>query len=59
MIVPIVLYGSKMLRRNTCDVVEEDRPEELSKNMFETLKRAEGIGLAGPQIAISKKNIYY
>lgn len=55
MIVPILLYGSQMLRRNTSDVVEEDKPGEISRNMFETLKRAEGIGLAGPQVAISKK----
>lgn len=55
MIVPIQLYGSPILRRSTYDVLEGDNPEELSRNMFETLKRAQGIGLAGPQIGISKK----
>jgi len=55
MIVPIILYGSPILRRNTYDIHWEDQPEEISCNLFETLKKEQGIGLAGPQIGLSKK----
>lgn len=55
MIVPIVIYGAPVLRQSTFDIHEEDLPEEITGNLFDTLKRAEGIGLAAPQIGLSKR----
>lgn len=55
MIVPIVIYGAPVLRQSTFDIHQEDRPDEITGNLFETLKRAEGIGLAAPQIGLSKR----
>ncbi len=52
---PIVLYGSPVLRQISYDVHSEDLPDQISKNMFETLKREKGLGLAGPQIGLLKK----
>jgi len=52
MILPIVKYGSPILRKFSCDIHEEDIPEQVSKNMFDTLKKENGIGLAGPQIGL-------
>jgi len=55
MTLPIVLYGSPILRQISYDVQPEDLPDQISKNMFETLKREKGLGLAGPQIGLLKK----
>jgi len=55
MIVPIVIYGAPVLRQSTFDIHQEDLPDEITGNLFETLKRAEGIGLAAPQIGLSKR----
>jgi peptide deformylase len=55
MIVPIVIYGAPVLRKCTFDIHQEDRPDEITGNLFDTLKRAEGIGLAAPQIGLSKR----
>ncbi len=51
MILPIYLYGHPVLRKKSVDV-EPEYPElkELIANMFETMYKAEGIGLAAPQI---------
>ena len=58
MILPIYLYGQPVLRKVAADI-EPDYPElqELIKNMFETMWNAEGIGLAAPQIGVSKRII--
>lgn len=55
MILPVMLYGSPILRQFSYDVHQEDLPEEVSKNMFDTLKKEKGIGLAGPQIGLLKR----
>ncbi|MDD4190157.1 MAG: peptide deformylase [Mangrovibacterium sp.] len=55
MILPIIKYGSPILRKFSYDIHEEDLPEQVSKNMFDTLKKDAGIGLAGPQIGLLKK----
>ncbi|MEX1054958.1 MAG: peptide deformylase [Rhodothermales bacterium] len=51
MIIPIRVYGDPILREVTEDVTS-DSPElqELIDNMLETMRAAEGIGLAAPQI---------
>jgi peptide deformylase len=55
MILPIILYGSPILRQISYEVQEEDLPEQISNDLFDTLKRENGIGLAGPQIGLLKR----
>ncbi len=55
MILPVVLYGSPILRQISYDVHEEDLPDQVSKIMFDTLKNDNGIGLAGPQVGLLKR----
>ena len=56
MIYPITLYGDSVLRRRADEIVEgEIDLKGLSNDMFETMHSAEGIGLAAPQIGISKR----
>ena len=50
MILPIVAYGSSVLRKE-CDEIEENADiSGLIDNMFETMYAAKGVGLACPQI---------
>lgn len=55
MIVPIIKYGSPILRKHSVYVSEEDNIKLLSSNLSDTLKKAEGIGLAAPQAGILKR----
>ncbi|MCF0198684.1 MAG: peptide deformylase [Bacteroidaceae bacterium] len=54
MILPIYTYGQPVLRQEAEDIAP-DYPElpELIQNMWDTLARSEGIGLAAPQIGLS------
>lgn len=58
MILPIVLYGDPILRKKSIDIDLQNscRKEinQLIKDMFETIHKVQGIGLAAPQIG---KNI--
>jgi len=49
-------YGSDVLR-NKCEPVEEitDEIGEILENMRETMKAANGVGLAAPQVGINKR----
>lgn len=51
MVLPIVAYGDPVLRRVGKDI-DKDYPdlEDLIENMKETMKNAQGVGLAAPQI---------
>lgn len=51
MILPIVAYGDPVLRKVGKDI-DESYPElsQLLENMWETMYKAEGVGLAAPQI---------
>jgi len=51
---PIFLYGHPVLRKAT-ETITRDYPglPEMLANMFETMKQAEGVGLAAPQIGLS------
>ena len=53
MILPIYTYGQPVLRKVAEDI-DADYPElkELIQNMFETNERADGVGLAAPQIGL-------
>ena len=54
MILPIVAYGDPVLRKKAKDI-DPDYPElsTLLTNMQETMKNAQGVGLAAPQIGKS------
>ena len=55
MILPIVAYGDPILKKE-CEEIDEHYPnlKQLISDMFETMYRAKGVGLAAPQIG---KNI--
>ena len=56
MIYPIVLYGSSVLRKKADEIKRDETDvKKLSDDMFETMENADGIGLAAPQIGISKR----
>lgn len=50
---PIYLYGSTVLRTPTQEITPQyPEFEKLIQNMFETLKYADGVGLAAPQVGL-------
>ncbi len=53
MILPIVAYGDPVLRKAT-EEIDQDYPDlkALVSNMFETMYKANGVGLAAPQIGL-------
>jgi peptide deformylase len=58
MIYPIVRYGQKpVLEQKAEPITEFDTPElhQLIEDMFESMYAARGVGLAAPQIGISKR----
>ena len=51
MILPIVAYGDPVLRKVGKEITKDyPKLEELIDNMKETMKNAQGVGLAAPQI---------
>lgn len=55
-ILPVTLYGDKILRKKIDEVEEIDLETiELIKNMFDTMNNASGIGLAANQVGANKK----
>lgn len=54
---PIVLYGEPVLEKQAATVSEFDTPElhKLVEDMFESMYAAKGVGLAAPQIGVSKR----
>ena len=57
MVYPIVKFGDPVLEREAETVNEFDTPElhKFLADMFESMYAAKGVGLAAPQIGISKK----
>jgi peptide deformylase len=56
MIYPIVLYGDPVLEKVADPVTEfNDDLKNLVDDMFESMYAAHGVGLAAPQIGISKR----
>jgi len=54
MIYPIVAYGDPVLKKVAAPIEEEEiAVKELVENMFQTMYKAEGVGLAAPQIGKS------
>ena len=55
-LLPITLYGDKILRKKTSDVSDVDMETvKLVRDMFETMKNASGIGLAANQVGADKQ----
>ncbi|MBR6883948.1 MAG: peptide deformylase, partial [Bacteroidales bacterium] len=55
MIQPIYLYGSEVLRKKAAEA-DLSRKEEITalvRDLKDTLERADGCGLAAPQIGVS------
>ncbi len=58
MILPIYTYGNPILRKKSIDI-DKNYPNlsQLIENMFETMYKADGVGLAAPQIGLNIKLI--
>lgn len=54
MILPIYTYGQPVLKKET-EEIDKDYPQldELIDNMFETMEKSDGVGLAAPQVGLS------
>ncbi|MDA3891420.1 MAG: peptide deformylase [Salinivirgaceae bacterium] len=51
MILPITVYGNPVLRKVAKEIKEDYKDlDKLIENMFETMYKAEGVGLAAPQV---------
>ena len=57
MIQPIFLYGAEVLRKKAlpADLGDKERLATLVQNLKDTLSRADGCGLAAPQIGVSQR----
>ncbi|WP_420154638.1 peptide deformylase [Siphonobacter sp.] len=55
MILPIVAYGDPVLRKEAIDITRDTDLDlqALVDNMFETMYKASGVGLAAPQVGMS------
>ena len=56
MIRPILAYGNPILKKKTNDIGNDDLIEikDLVKDLWDTMYNAKGVGIAAPQIGISK-----
>jgi peptide deformylase len=53
MILPVYAFGSPVLRKIAVDIAPDYKGlRELIDNMFETMKAADGVGLAAPQVGL-------
>ncbi len=56
MIYPIVKYGDAVLEKPSAPITKfDDALRKLADDMFESMYAAQGVGLAAPQIGISKR----
>lgn len=56
MLFPITIYGNSVLRKVTKEVGPQDEGlQEFIDNMFQTLEKSEGIGLAAPQVNSTRR----
>lgn len=56
MILPIRKYGDPVLAQQAAPVTEfDDKLRKLVDDMFETMYAAPGVGLAAPQVGVSKR----
>ena len=54
MILPVLVYGNPILRKNA-EEISSDFPDiqAIINNMYETMYNAKGVGLAAPQVGLS------
>ena len=53
MILPIYIYGLPVLRKPTEEIDENyEGLQQLIRDMYETLRKSEGVGLAAPQVGL-------
>ena len=56
MILPIYTYGQGVLKKETEEIDQNyEGLDQLIKDMFETLRQAEGVGLAAPQVGLPRR----
>src|SRR6187402_2596629 len=55
MIYPIVAYGDPVLKKVAEDIPKGEDLTQLIADMYETMYTASGVGLAAPQIGLSKR----
>ena len=54
MILPIYTYGQGVLKKEAEEIDSSyEGLDQLIKDMFETLRKSEGVGLAAPQVGLS------
>ncbi len=52
----IEILGAKILREKAAPIeAVDDEVRRLARDMFDTMYRAEGIGLAGPQVGVGRR----
>jgi peptide deformylase len=51
----IIKYGSPILRKKSAEITDNDNVVLIAENLFSSLKKEGGLGLAGPQVGILKK----
>lgn len=54
-IYPIYAYGNSILRKKASLVAKEENITQVIQRMFQTMSLANGVGLAAPQVGISKR----
>ncbi|MEE9371846.1 MAG: peptide deformylase [Saprospiraceae bacterium] len=56
MILPVLAYGNKVLKKRAEEITEDHEGlSDIIANMWETMYGAQGVGLAAPQIGLSKR----
>jgi peptide deformylase len=51
MVLPIVAYGDPVLRKTTAEIKKDHAGlDKLIEDMYETMEKAKGVGLAAPQV---------
>lgn len=59
-VLPITIWGEPVLHRRAADVeVFDDELRQLIADMFETNDKANGVGLAAPQVGVGKRIFVY
>lgn len=51
----IIKYGSPILRKKSAEITKNDNVAIIAEDLFRSLKKEGGLGLAGPQVGISKR----
>lgn len=53
MVLPMYIFGQPILRKESEDIsMDYPNLQELIQNMYETMQKADGVGLAGPQVGL-------